>query len=202
MSKEGCYDDTVKGELLTHCWVRQLTRNKVGMLAGPTLADLSPAGVAHVASIMMGGSPQEGIPLVVAGGLNTLKSAAKEPSVACFVYTSSSTAATLAKPNAALAIDETTYNEEAIRKAWNFLDGEDESFKGMYIYRASKAQTEQEMWKWVKDNKPGFAFNAVVGTIAYLFGELCRALNSIDPSPCLSCRLHAAFSICLLKHQY
>lgn len=42
------------------------------------------------------------------GGLNALKSAAKEPSVTRFVYTSSSIAATLAKPNVALAINETT----------------------------------------------------------------------------------------------
>jgi hypothetical protein len=51
----------------------------------------------------------------------------------------------------------------------------------MYIYEASKGQTEQEMWKWARENKPGSAFNAVVGTIAYLFGELCKALNLTDP---------------------
>jgi hypothetical protein len=78
------------------------------------LAGLGAAGVVHVASIMTGGSPQEVIPPVVAGGLNTLKSAAKEPSVMRFVYTSSSVA-TLARPNVALAIGETTYNEEAIQ---------------------------------------------------------------------------------------
>ena len=51
----------------------------------------------------------------------------------------------------------------------------------MYIYGASKAQTEQEMWKWVRENKSGFAFNAIVSTIAYLFGELYKALSPIDP---------------------
>ena len=164
MSKEGCYDEAVKGELLAHCWVWQLTRDEVGMLAGPALAGLGAAGVVHVvltrerclscllplfydvviyhvyivsvpseinlytsfptsfsgqhvASIVTGGSPQEVIPPVVVGRLNTLKSAAKEPSVMRFVYTSSSVAATLVKPNVALAIGETTYNEEAIQGA-------------------------------------------------------------------------------------
>lgn len=60
MSKEGCYDNAVNGELLARCWVRQLTRSEVGMLAGPALAGLGAAGVVHVASIMTGGSPQEG----------------------------------------------------------------------------------------------------------------------------------------------
>lgn len=117
MSKEGCYDEAVKGELLAHCRVWQLTRDEVGMLAGPALAGIGAAGVVHITSIMTGGSPQEVIPLVVAVGPNTLKSAAKEPSVMRFVYTSSSVAATLAKPNVALAIGETTYNEEAIQGA-------------------------------------------------------------------------------------
>ena len=169
---------------------------------GPALAGLGAAGVAHVASIMTGGSPQEVIPLVVAGGLNALKSAAEEPSVTLFVYTSSSVAATLAKPNVALAIDETTYNEEAIQKAWNFLDDEDESFKGMYVYGASKEQTEQEMWKWVRENKPGFAFNAVVSTIAYFFGELQGFELDWPHSSGLCGRLHVALSIFSLKHRH
>lgn len=91
--------------------------SKVGMLAGPALAGLGAAGIVHIASIMTGGSPQEVIPPVVAGGLNTLKSAAKVPSVMRCVYTSSSVAATLAKPNVAFAIGETTNNEEAIQGA-------------------------------------------------------------------------------------
>lgn len=85
------------------------------MLAGPALAGLGAAGVVRVASIMMGGFPQEVIPPVVAGGLNALKSAAEELSMTRFVYISSSIAATLAKPNVTLAVGETTYNEEAIR---------------------------------------------------------------------------------------
>ena len=109
MSREGCYDDTVRGKLLAHCWIRQLTRTEVGMLTGPVLAGLGAAGVVHVASIITGGSLQEVTPLVVVGGLNALKSAAKEPSMTRFVYASSSIAAMLAKPNVALAIDE-TYN--------------------------------------------------------------------------------------------
>lgn len=108
-SEEGCYDDAVRGELLAHCWVRQLTKTEVVMLAGPALAGLGAAGVVRVASIMMGGSPQEVIPPVVAGGLNALKSAAEELSMTRFVYISSSIAATLAKPNVTLAVGETTY---------------------------------------------------------------------------------------------
>ncbi|KAL5319508.1 hypothetical protein ACEPPN_012563 [Leptodophora sp. 'Broadleaf-Isolate-01'] len=48
------------------------------------------SGIAHVASIVGHFDPNTGIPGVIDDAVNTLKSAAKEPSVKAFVYTSSS----------------------------------------------------------------------------------------------------------------
>ncbi|OCK73436.1 dihydroflavonol-4-reductase [Lepidopterella palustris CBS 459.81] len=152
MSKEGCYDEAVKGT----------------------------AGVIHVASILSGGTADKVVPLVVAGGLNALKSAAKESSVQRVVYTSSSIAVRSAKPNVKLTFNETSYNEEAIEKAWNFPADEDERFRAIYIYGASKAQTEKEMWKWVKENKPGFSFNTVIPNSN--FGKILRPDKQGYPS--------------------
>lgn len=50
----------------------------------------------------------------------------------------------------------------------------------MYIYGASKTQTEQEMWKWVRENKPGFAFNAVLPNCN--FGKVLRPDKQGYPS--------------------
>lgn len=50
----------------------------------------------------------------------------------------------------------------------------------MYIYGASKAQTEQEMWKWVRENKPGFAFNAILPNRN--FGKILRPDKQGYPS--------------------
>lgn len=49
---------------------------------------------------------------------NALASAAKEPGLKSFVLTSSSTAATNAKPNQKFHIDTQLWNEEAIKDAW------------------------------------------------------------------------------------
>jgi nucleoside-diphosphate-sugar epimerase len=94
--------------------------------------------------------------------LNALKAAAKEPNLTRFVFTSSSIAATFPQTNVDYSIDETSYNEVAIQKGWNHPKDEPEILKGLYIYAAIKTETEKALWKWLKENKPGFVFNAVV----------------------------------------
>ncbi|KAF2872065.1 hypothetical protein BDV95DRAFT_493313 [Massariosphaeria phaeospora] len=130
MTVEGCYDNVVKG------------------------AD----GFVHVASPLTGTDPKVAIPIAVNGGLNALKAAAKTPSIKRVVYTSSSIASTFPKPNVEFSIDETSYNEEALKGVWD----PPEDLKGLYIYAALKTETEKALWKWVGENQPNFVVNSVL----------------------------------------
>ncbi|KAH7077719.1 hypothetical protein BKA63DRAFT_410328 [Paraphoma chrysanthemicola] len=93
--------------------------------------------------------------------LNALKACAKTPSVSRFVTTSSSFAASFPKVHLDhdLEIDETTFHDSAVEQA---KLAEDPRQKGMCVYAAMKSETEKEMWKWVKENKPHFVFNSVL----------------------------------------
>jgi len=133
MSKEGAFDDAVKGV----------------------------SGIAHVASdVTFGSDPNKVIPMVINGVNGILKSAAKEPSVKRFAYTSSSTAATFPKPNKVFTIDANSWNEEQVKEAWAPPPYQDE--RGFAVYGASKTEGEQALWKFVKEKKPGFVANAIL----------------------------------------
>jgi hypothetical protein len=82
--------------------------------------------------------------------LNALKACARSSSITRFVNTSSSLAAGFTKLDgengqaAGLAEKETT------------------RVKGFLIYSAMKSETEKAMWKWMKEERPGFVMNCVV----------------------------------------
>jgi hypothetical protein len=96
--------------------------------------------------------------------LNALKACAKTPSVTRFVTTSSSFAASFPKINLDhdFVIDETTFHDTALEQA---KVADEPRQKGMLIYAAMKSETEKEMWKWVKQNRPGFVMNSVVSIV-------------------------------------
>ena len=103
--------------------------------------------------------PNEGVTSVINGTVNILTAAAREPSVKRFVLTSSTHATAEPKTRVAREIDETSWNEDAIKEAWapppfELLP------RMMAVYAASKAQGEQAMWKWVEENKPAFTVNS------------------------------------------
>ena len=76
------------------------------------------SGIVHLASIMtFSDKPEEVIPPTVKGALNILTSATKEPGIKSVVYTSSSTAALLPKPNEVIKITKDTWNEETVKLA-------------------------------------------------------------------------------------
>jgi nucleoside-diphosphate-sugar epimerase len=76
-------------------------------------------GFAHVASdLSFSSNPNEIITPVIEFTKNALASAAKEPGLQSFVLTSSSTAATNAKPNQKFHIDTSMWNDEAVKDAW------------------------------------------------------------------------------------
>ncbi|WAO96864.1 Epimerase domain-containing protein [Fusarium falciforme] len=85
---------------------------------------------------------------VVDVAINGIKAAAKESSTKCFIYTSSSFAATFLSPDKRLAITTKTFNDGAVRKA--NLPGPE----GDVVYAASKVEAERRIMAWVKKNKP------------------------------------------------
>ena len=123
----------------------------------------------HVASVLsLDPDPNKVIPAVVSGAVNAASSAAKQTSVKRFVYTSSSTAITGAKPNVAFTISTDDWNNEDVEAAWKPPPYEAE--RKLQVYGASKTQAEQELWKFVKEQKPGFVLNTVLPDVN--FGEI------------------------------
>lgn len=115
----------------------------------------------HVASnLTFKPDPNEIIPSVIAGINETLKSADREPKVKRFVFTSSSTAATNPIPNKKFSIDEKSWNNECVERAWAPPPYEDS--RKWDVYGASKTQAEQALWKFVDERKPHFEVNAVL----------------------------------------
>jgi nucleoside-diphosphate-sugar epimerase len=92
---------------------------------------------------------------------HTLEAADKEPSVQRFVFTSSSTAATNPVPNKEFNIDENSWNQVAIDKAWADPPYT-EADRAWNVYGASKTQGEQAVWKYVRENNPHFECNTVL----------------------------------------
>ncbi|KAH8811169.1 hypothetical protein F5884DRAFT_267019 [Xylogone sp. PMI_703] len=120
------------------------------------------SGLIHVATpVMQYYDPNIGIPMVVNGALNALKSAAKEPTLKRVVMTSSSTAAASPQPNKEFVMDENTWNEDAVKAAWA-----PPPYEGLQrrldVYSTSKTQAEQAAWKFMREEKPGFVLNTVL----------------------------------------
>ena len=119
------------------------------------------AGVVHVASVVtFDPDPNKVIPVVVDGAVNAATAAAKQDSVKRFVYTSSSTAITAPKPNVEFTLSTNDWNDEQVEEAWK--PPPYEPARAWAVYGASKTQAEQAMWKFVKEQKPGFVLNAVL----------------------------------------
>ena len=64
-------------------------------------------------------------------------------------------------PNVEFSADESTWNEEAIKAAWAPPPYEGEQRK-LDVYSASKTEGERAAWKFMKEQKPGFALNTVL----------------------------------------
>ena len=118
-------------------------------------------GVCHVASDMsLSPDPNTVVPAVVAGARNAAASAAKEPGVLRFVYTSSSMAISAAKPGKKFTISTKNWNDESVEEAWRPPPYEPQ--RAMDVYGASKTEAERAMWEFVKVHKPGFTLNAII----------------------------------------
>ncbi|OAX81997.1 hypothetical protein ACJ72_03657 [Emergomyces africanus] len=120
------------------------------------------SGLIHIATpVLVTYDPNEGIPMVTNGTINTLESARKEPLMKRVVLTSSSTAAASPQPNVEFTINEGTWNEDIVRAAW--APPPYEGWQRRHnVYAASKMEGEKVAWKWMKENQPDFVLNAVL----------------------------------------
>jgi nucleoside-diphosphate-sugar epimerase len=104
--------------------------------------------------------PAQVIDPVVNGTIFILKSAAAQPTVKSFVLTSSSYASIWPKQNIEFDITEDRWNDEAIEKAYSLA--ENDPLKPWHVYSASKVLQERAAWKFIKEEKPGFAMNTIM----------------------------------------
>ncbi|GKZ33077.1 hypothetical protein AbraIFM66950_002852 [Aspergillus brasiliensis] len=128
------------------------------------------SGVAHVVTIFAGPNdgPNEVFDSIKQLDHNILASAAAEPSVKRFVYTSSCQAANtmgLDDLDGKTVITSESWNETAIERART--ESPVEWRRGFDIYSASKALGEQGVWEWMKEHKPGFVANTVLPSLCY-----------------------------------
>lgn len=109
---------------------------------------------------------------VISSAHSILDSAMQSPSVKSFVYTGSTGALAPAVFNVAQKLDETSYNEEAVEKAWApppyTMD------RAMSVYGASKTQAEQAVFKYATERKAPFVVSSIV--LGVNFGKV------LDPS--------------------
>ncbi|GLA64676.1 hypothetical protein AtubIFM54640_006400 [Aspergillus tubingensis] len=158
-----------------HQWIGDLFRDKYGKdsfelvqvqdIQRPGAFDEAMkgvSGVAHVVTIFAGPNdgPDEIFESIKRLDHNVLASAAAEPSVKRFVYTSSCQAANtmgLDDLDGKTVITSETWNETAIQRAKTGSPAEWR--RGFDVYSASKAFGEQGIWEWVREHKPGFVAN-------------------------------------------
>ncbi|KAI0882237.1 aldehyde reductase [Annulohypoxylon maeteangense] len=120
------------------------------------------SGLAHVATpVMTSPDPNLIIPPTVDIMIRVLEAAAKEPEMKRVVLTSSSGACASLDGTQVFAINSNMWNEASIEAAYA-----PPPYEGMAriekVYHASKTRQEQEAWKWVREHKPSFVFNAVL----------------------------------------
>ncbi|KFX88787.1 hypothetical protein V490_07397 [Pseudogymnoascus sp. VKM F-3557] len=155
-------------------WLEELFESKYGagrfeLAIVPKLDDIEAlavaligvSGVVHVASdVTFGTDPNKIIHSVVAATEAILKASSEVSSVKRVVLTSSSAAATiLEEGQGSRVVDQDTWNDAAIKAAWDENTPADS--KALMIYAASKTEGERAAFNWVKKNKPGFVFNSI-----------------------------------------
>jgi nucleoside-diphosphate-sugar epimerase len=88
-----------------------------------------------------------------------LEAAKKTPSVKAFAQTGSAWAVYTPKRNTPMKLTEWSFNEEAIGLAYSDAPQEQKGWAG---FMALKTRLEQEIWTWIKREKPDFTFNTIL----------------------------------------
>ncbi|KAF5583191.1 NADPH-dependent aldehyde reductase [Fusarium pseudoanthophilum] len=139
------------------------------------------AAVIHVAVIGdLVPDPNVAIPATIESALSVCRSAAKEPSVKRFVFTSTFWAATFPVPGVSDTITNLdTWNDAAIQAAW--APPPYESDRILPVYFAAKVGAEKAVWKFVKHEKLPWVVNSVSPCV--ILGDLRddKHLRSVPP---------------------
>lgn len=120
-------------------------------------------GIVHVAGDMsFGADPNEVVTPMVKSVRSLLETAAKntDPPVKRFVFTSSNRAVLNPIFGKEFTIDADMWNDGAVKAAWR--PPPYESDRIWDVYSALKTQTEQEVFKFAREDKPGFVVNSVL----------------------------------------
>lgn len=154
-----------------NAWVQEYFKNKYGSevfelvevpdmtVEGAFKSALEGAsGFVHVASDMSNSAdPDVVVGNAVKGVLNALRAAKNEgEGMKRFVYTSSSTAATLPRPGEVFDVTVDSWNAEAVEMAWKVDAGEKDAF---VVYAASKTESERAVWRWAGETEHEFVIN-------------------------------------------
>ncbi|KAH8704557.1 hypothetical protein GQ44DRAFT_716504 [Phaeosphaeriaceae sp. PMI808] len=118
-------------------------------------------GIVHVAGDMtFGANPNQIITPMVNGVRSLLRTAANKESVKRFVLTSSNRAAFNPVPGEEIIVHNGLWNQAAIDGAW--APPPYDANRIWDVYAALKAQVEQEIWRFAKEENPKFIINSVL----------------------------------------
>ena len=116
-------------------------------------------GIVHVAGDMSFGANPNAVVTPMLKSLRGLLEAAKKNKVKRFVFTSSNQAALNRTFNKEFIIDKGWWNEDAVKAAWRPPPYEQDRMWD--VYSALKTQSEQELWKFGKEEN-SFVINSVL----------------------------------------
>ncbi|KAN0110261.1 aldehyde reductase [Hyaloscypha variabilis] len=104
--------------------------------------------------------PAKVIPPTVNATTSILNSCLSIPSIKSFVYTSSSSAVSMPKPNVPCKYDSNSWNDDDVKAAWK-PEPWDENHQWT-VYAASKTEAEKALWKFRDEKRPHFTINSVL----------------------------------------
>lgn len=118
-------------------------------------------GFAHfVSNVTFEPDPNVVVTDSIAYVTGALESAAKEPTLKRFVYTSSAAAAAQMRFDEPYPLTQRSWNEVAVERAWAPPPyGPERSFD---TYVAAKVQSERALWEYMATKKPHFTANTVL----------------------------------------
>ncbi|KAK5127127.1 hypothetical protein LTR85_008487 [Meristemomyces frigidus] len=132
------------------------------------------SGVVHVASVMtFSPDPDEVVTPSIAGALNALEAAAKEPNVKRFVYCSAAAAAVAQGTGMREDVTNESWNMSALKTAWEPPPYDVE--RAWAVFSSSKMQAEQTVWRWYRARRPQFVLNTVLPSM--LWGKMLDPQN-------------------------
>ncbi|GKT89980.1 aldehyde reductase II [Colletotrichum tofieldiae] len=123
-------------------------------------------GIIHTLAVTsLSPDPSHSVPQNTAAVLSVLRSASRSPTLERFVYTSSSGAAAMPRPGVPYVVTPETYNHQAVEIAYSGK-GPGGMAGGYIAYSAAKTKAELELWRWYREEKPGFVLNSIVPNAA------------------------------------